>query len=90
MKTLIHLFAKCSSVLVKKSLPALILLACLPGYSQTLTEDFVAAGYSLTNLGSVDQLPSQYGGLTIRPDQPNTLYIGGSATTVAVVFIQSD
>lgn len=79
MKTLIHLFAKCSSVLVKKSLPALILLACLPGYSQTLTEDFVAAGYSLTNLGSVDQLPSQYGGLTIRPDQPNTLYIGGSA-----------
>jgi len=64
---------------VRKSLPALLLLACLPGYTQTLTADFVAAGYTLTDLGSIDQLPSQNGGLTIRPDQPNTLYIGGSA-----------
>ena len=79
MKTPIHLFTKCSSAVVRKILPAFLLLACLPGYSQTLTADFVAAGYTLTDLGSIDQLPSQNGGLTIRPDQPNTLYIGGSA-----------
>ncbi len=79
MKTFIHLFEKCSSAVLGKSLPVLLLLACLPGYTQTLTAEFEAAGYILTDLGSIDQLPSQYGGLTIRPDQPNTLYIGGSA-----------
>ena len=57
----------------------MFLLACWPGYTQTLTAEFETAGYVLTDLGSIDQLPSQYGGLTIRPDQPNTLYIGGSA-----------
>ncbi|MFH1121930.1 MAG: T9SS type A sorting domain-containing protein [Bacteroidota bacterium] len=79
MKTITHLFAKFSSAVVRKSLPVFLMLACLPGFTQTLTADFVAAGYTLTDLGSIEQLPSQYGGLTIRPDQPNTLYIGGSA-----------
>ncbi|MHC1777795.1 MAG: T9SS type A sorting domain-containing protein [Lentimicrobium sp.] len=79
MKTFIHLFEKCLTAVLGKSLPVLLLLACLPGYTQTLTAEFEAAGYILTDLGSIDQLPSQYGGLTIRPDQPNTLYIGGSA-----------
>ncbi len=81
MKTFIHLFEKCLTAVLGKSLPVLLLLACLPGYTQTLTAEFEAAGYILTDLGSIDQLPSQYGGLTIRPDQPNTLYIGGSANT---------
>lgn len=70
---------KWSSALVRKSLPVLFLLVFLPGYTQTLTAEFETAGYVLTDLGSIDQLPAQYGGLTIRPDQPNTLYIGGSA-----------
>ncbi len=48
-------------------------------YSQTLTPEFVNAGYTLTDLGSVNDLPAQYGGLTIRPEEPNRLYIGGSA-----------
>ena len=65
--------------MVRKILPALFLLICFTGAAQTLTSEFEAAGYTLTDLGSIDQLPSQYGGLTIRPDQPNTLYIGGSA-----------
>lgn len=47
--------------------------------SQELTQEFITAGYTLTDLGSVDQLPSRYGGLTIRPDQPSTLYICGYA-----------
>jgi hypothetical protein len=73
-------------LLLKKSLHAtrncllsLIVLAGFAGFSQSLTSEFQTAGYTLTDLGSVDQLPSKYGGLTIRPDQPNTLYIGGHA-----------
>jgi hypothetical protein len=58
---------------------SIFFLTGLAGFSQTLTPEFVTAGYTLTDLGSVDQLPSRYGGLTIRPDQPNTLYIGGYA-----------
>jgi hypothetical protein len=71
---------------VKKSINAMgkyllsfLVFAGLSGHSQTLTPEFVTAGYTLTDLGSVDQLPSRYGGLTIRPEQPNTLYICGYA-----------
>jgi len=58
---------------------SLIVLASLTGYSQALTAEFQTAGYTLTDLGSIDQLPSKYGGLTIRPELPNTLYICGYA-----------
>lgn len=47
--------------------------------AQTLTAEFVNAGYSLVDLGSPVDLPAPYGGLTIRADDPNTLYIGGNA-----------
>ncbi|MEZ4757031.1 MAG: T9SS type A sorting domain-containing protein [Flavobacteriales bacterium] len=47
--------------------------------AQTLAPDFVSAGYTLSDLGSITDLPTPYGGLTIRTDEPNTLYIGGSA-----------
>ncbi len=57
----------------------MILLSGLAGFSQSLTAEFQTAGYTLTDLGSIDQLPSDYGGLTIRPEQPNTLYICGYA-----------
>lgn len=81
MKTSTHSFAKFSSSLMKKGLLALFVLAYFPGFAQSLTPEFVTAGYTLTDLGSIEQLPSQYGGLTIRPEQPNTLYIGGNANT---------
>lgn len=48
---------------------------------QVLTAEFVNAGYAVEVLGIVPDLPSPYGGLTIRADEPNTLYIGGSANT---------
>jgi hypothetical protein len=48
--------------------------------SQTLGAAF-AADYSVTSLGSVAGLPSNYGGLTFIDD--NTLLIGGSANTAA-------
>ncbi|MDX9907220.1 MAG: hypothetical protein RBS55_11580, partial [Bacteroidales bacterium] len=60
----------------------IILSLCLSGiygFSQALTQEFTNAGYTLTDLGSINLLPPQYGGLTIRPEQPNTLYIGGDA-----------
>ena len=47
--------------------------------AQSLTPEFEAAGYTLTDLGSIENLPAQYGGLTIRPAEPNMLYIGGNA-----------
>jgi len=59
----------------------LALLAGTTGYSQTLMQEFIDAGYSLTDLGSINLLPAQYGGLTIRPEDPNTLYIGGDANS---------
>jgi hypothetical protein len=62
-----------------KCLLSLFFLTGMTGFSQSLTDEFQTAGYTLTDLGSVDQLPSRYGGLTIRPDQPNTLYICGYA-----------
>lgn len=60
----------------------MILSLCSSGiyvFSQALTQEFISAGYTLTDLGSINLLPPQYGGLTIRPEQPNTLYIGGDA-----------
>jgi hypothetical protein len=81
MKTFTHFLGDYSRAFLRISLPALLLVTSLPGFTQTLTADFVSAGYTLTDLGSIDQLPAQNGGLTIRPEQPNTLYIGGSANT---------
>lgn len=63
----------------KHLLAGILFLAFTSGFSQELTQEFIDAGYTLTDLGSVNLLPSRYGGLTIRSDQPNTLYICGSA-----------
>lgn len=79
MKKSVQTFSKIVTACMQAGLLFLFMLVFIPGRSQTLTNDFVAAGYTLTDLGSIDQLPAQNGGLTIRPDQPNTLYIGGSA-----------
>jgi len=62
-----------------KCLLIIYMFAGITVYSQTLTAEFETAGYTLTDLGSITDLPAQYGGLTIRPEDPNTLYIGGSA-----------
>ena len=41
------------------------------------------ASYTLTDLGSITGLPSPYGGLTFKFDDPNTLLIGGDANDAA-------
>jgi hypothetical protein len=79
MKTITLQMIEKSLDVTRKCLLSLFVLAGLTGFSQTLTAEFQTAGYTLTDLGSIDQLPPDYGGLTIRPDQPNTLYIGGYA-----------
>src|SRR5688572_33144385 len=39
--------------------------------------------YSLLDLGSVPGVPSSYGGLTVKADDPQTLLIGGAANGAA-------
>ncbi|HET7874950.1 MAG TPA: PEP-CTERM sorting domain-containing protein [Methylomirabilota bacterium] len=39
--------------------------------------------YTFTDLGSVPSLPPEYGGLTFKPADPNTLLIGGAGNTAA-------
>lgn len=60
------------------------------GYSQTLTEEFVDNGYSLSNLGSAPDVPGSFGGLTIRPEEPNTLYLGGAANSAGAALYAVD
>ncbi|MFN8351873.1 MAG: T9SS type A sorting domain-containing protein [Flavobacteriales bacterium] len=55
------------------------MLAIVSSTAQTLTTDFVNAGYAITDLGSITDLPTPYGGLTIREGSPDTLFIGGTA-----------
>lgn len=43
-----------------------------------LTESF-AADYNIVHLGAVNSLPTPYGGIAFKHDDPNTLLIGGSA-----------
>ena len=62
----------------------LVLLLCSPARAGNLQlgADF-AADYSVFDLGSVPGLPPLYGGLTLLPNDPNTLLIGGAANTSA-------
>lgn len=57
------------------------LLSVLGTNAQTLSPEFASAGYALTDLGTITDLPIPYGGLTIRPSSPDTLYIGGAANS---------
>jgi hypothetical protein len=47
-------------------------------HAQTI-DPFYAGSYSLTSLGSVPGVPTQYGGLTLKHDDYNVLLIGGAA-----------
>lgn len=61
-------------------LAAVACLSALPASAQSLGADF-AADYSVFNIGSVPDLPSNYGGLAFINN--NTLLIGGQANTAA-------
>lgn len=57
-------------------------LVPLHSHAQTLAPEF-ADDYTITDLGSVPGLPTSYGGVTILPGDPDTLYIGGGANSAA-------
>lgn len=51
-------------------------------WAQLLTQDF-ASDYVLESLGSITGLPSPYGGITFKNDDPNVILIGGAANGAA-------
>jgi hypothetical protein len=60
------------------ALAVALIVAAAPASAQTIAPAF-AGNYSYVDLGSVTSLPTNYGGLTLKYDDPNTLIIGGSA-----------
>lgn len=68
------------SAFYKVKVLIMLLVACFGQLNaQSLTQDFINAGYALFDLGSVTDVPINYGGLTILPDQPDVMYLGGAA-----------
>ncbi len=66
---------------MKKTFPLLGVITAalaLPSSAQNIGPDFID-DYNVFNLGGVPGLPINYGGLTIRPGEPDFLYIGGAA-----------
>lgn len=51
-----------------------------PALGQVI-DPFFASTYSFADLGSVPEVPANYGGLTLLPSDPNTLIIGGAANS---------
>jgi hypothetical protein len=49
--------------------------------AQPIIAPTFAGTYTLTNLGAVPGVPSNYGGLTLQQGSPNTLLIGGEAVS---------
>jgi hypothetical protein len=49
-----------------------------PAQAQTI-DPYYAGSYSLVNLGSITDLPTPYGGLVFKYNDPNTIIIGGAA-----------
>jgi len=66
----------------KYVIPTVTGLVCLTsqGVAQTI-DPFYAPNYSYVDLGSVPDLPSNYGGLAFKYDDPNKIVIGGEANT---------
>jgi hypothetical protein len=63
---------------------SLVAVGLPAGFAAAQTIDpYYVAEYSYTDLGTIPDVPSQYGGLCTLADDPNTLLIGGSANTVS-------
>jgi hypothetical protein len=65
-------------------LAILAFLAFLPVSVMAFTIDsYYASYYAASSLGSITDLPTNYGGLTFKAGDPSTLLIGGSANQAA-------
>jgi len=72
---------KCMKVMI-----GIVLVASAAPLSAATIAPTFAGSYSLTSLGSVSGLPSNYGGLIFKAGDPNTILIGGSANTSSGLF----
>lgn len=68
--------------LVLRSLLAVSVVVCAggPASAATIAPEF-AGSYTSVDLGPVSALPTPYGGLTFKYDDPNVIIIGGNANT---------
>src|SRR5271166_1204632 len=66
---------------------SMFLLACAGSLvcAQTVAP-FYSTAYSVANLGSVTGVPTNYGGLTFKAGDPNTILLGGSANSGSGLF----
>lgn len=64
------------------SIMAALIVCPIAAYALTV-DPFYAGAYTATSLGSVPGVPTNYGGLTLKAGDPNTLLIGGSANNAA-------
>lgn len=62
-----------------------LLLIASNSSGATLTPEF-SADYSIVDLGPVPDVPNPFGGLTLLPDDSNTLIIGGNANNSSGVL----
>ncbi|MGQ0628572.1 MAG: EF-hand domain-containing protein [Phycisphaerales bacterium] len=60
---------------------AALVLSVAAGASGQAIDPFYAPSYAFTDIGGVPMLPNNYGGLTTRLGDPNTLLIGGAANS---------
>lgn len=68
-----------------------VAIAVLPAsemaLAQTVAPEFADA-YTVVNIGTPAGVPANFGGLTIRADDPNTLYLGGAANgPLAMIYM---
>lgn len=74
---------------VRAMRPAALLLAFVlfvasgSAWAAPTIDPFYAGSYTLSSLGAVPGLPSEYGGLTFKPGDPNTILIGGAANVAS-------
>src|SRR5688572_2462476 len=60
---------------------ASVIAVVQPATAQTI-DPFYAGDYTLESLGAVPGVIPNYGGVTFKYDDPNTLLIGGSANSI--------
>ena len=72
---------------MRKTLIIFAFIGLVPLASAQTIDPFYAGSYSYTDIGSVPNVPANYGGLTLLAGNPNKLLIGGSAnSSVGQIF----
>lgn len=67
---------------MRKTLFIFAFSVVVPVASAQTIDPFFASDYSYTDIGTIDGVPSNFGGLTLLAGNPNKLLIGGAANTI--------